>query len=508
MGLRAGAARMVITPPLGVSLAGSYTDRRAAGLHDDLYARAFVVDDGASRLAIVSCDLIGVRASTVAGARRLIEQRCGLPADHVLIAATHNHSGPLTRELSAGGLAGQPDEPYLAQLERQIASAVELAVARLAPARLRLTLGRESGIAFNRRFWMRADGHSPAPAGAARQAVRTNPGKQNPDVLRPAGPVDDRVWTLTALPVAETLPVEGAESVPPNVVPLGLLVNFGLHPAIVAGTVIGGDFPAYLERGIQRLLGPGGNGYHVRLTPPQAERDPAAEPVVVFANAPCGDINHIDVSHAQRQAGFAEAARVGTILAAEVAKAACRLVPDLEIGPSTARAARVGHTSEREAAFIRGARRQVELALRRPTPEQVAWAREAAKGRMTMVPGAGLEVVEAHRILALAHEWTGDTHATEVQALAIGDDLAIVGLPGEVFAELGLDLRQRSPFRHTLVLELANEAIGYVPARQAFEEGGYEPAASRLQPGEGERLVDAALDLLAALKPIDARATF
>ena len=67
----------------------------------------------------------------------------------------------------------------------------------------------------------------------------------------------------------------------------------------------------------------------------------------------------------------------------------------------------------------------------------------------------------------------------------MGDELAIVGLPGEVFAELGLDLRARSPFPHTLVLGLANEAIGYVPTRRAYDEGGYEPTSSRLQPGGG-----------------------
>jgi len=125
----------------------------------------------------------------------------------------------------------------------------------------------------------------------------------------------------------------------------------------------------------------------------------------------------------------------------------------------------------------------VELGVRRPTEEQVTWAREAAKGRMTMVPGAGLEVVEAQCILALAEGWTGETKTTEVQALAIGDDLAVVGLPGEIFAELGL----------------ANEALRYVPTRRAFSEGGYEPISSRLQPGGGERLVDETLALLATL---------
>jgi hypothetical protein len=272
-----------------------------------------------------------------------------------------------------------------------------------------------------------------------------------------------------------------------------VLVNFGLHPAIVGGVVIGGDFPAYLETGVQRLLGPAGNGFA-----PVSGRagDPAMgdgpQPVVVFANAPCGDVNHIDVSHSQRQGGFAEAARVGTILAGEVVKGACRLVPDLQVGGSVAGA--------EARARVRAVRRMVDLPLRRPTQEQVAWAREAARGRMSMVPGKGLEVVEAHRILSLADGWTGPTHTTEVQALAIGQDLAVVGLPGEVFAELGLALRERSPFRHTLVLGLANEAIGYVPTRRAYDEGGYEPTSSRLQAGGGEQLVEEALACLAAIR--------
>ena len=83
-GVLVGAARMVVTPPLGVSLAGSYNDRRADGLHDDIYARAVVIDDGATQAAIVSVDVLGVSRATCVGARRLIVRsgrgrhvRCG-----------------------------------------------------------------------------------------------------------------------------------------------------------------------------------------------------------------------------------------------------------------------------------------------------------------------------------------------------------------------------------------------------------------------------------------------
>ena len=463
--MRVGVARAVITPPLGVSLAGSYHDRRAVRIHDELYARAFVVDDGAAQVAVVSCDLLGVHASTVAGARRLIEERCGIPGDHMLIAATHNHSGPLTRDPGAGGLVGETDEQYVGLLERQIASAVEVALSRRAEAQLRLSLGEERGVAFNRRFHMKEG------------PVRTNPGRENPEIVEAAGPVDPRVWTVTALAVEDGEAGRGGavprSDGPPDVAVLGMLVNFGLHPAIVAGTVIGGDFPAFLERGVQRMLG--------------------ESTVLVFANAPCGDINHIDVSHGRRASGFAEAEWVGTILAAKVVKGACRLMPEMEIGEGG-----VAGGSPR----VRGGRRGVELGLRRPSAERVAWAREAAGAKMSMAPGQGLEVVEAHRILALVDGvgWQGETKTTEVQALAVGEELAIVGLPGEVFVELGLALRERSPFKQTLVLGLANDSIGYVPTRRAYEEGGYEPTSSRLVAGSGERLVEEALVLLGTLK--------
>jgi hypothetical protein len=80
--------------------------------------------------------------------------------------------------------------------------------------------------------------------------------------------------------------------------------------------------------------------------------------------------------------------------------------------------------------------------------------------------------------------------------MTFGKDVAIVGLPGEVFADLGLSLKKQSPFKHTIIIELTNSHIAYVPTLEAFKQGSYETINSRLQPGGGEQMVETALTLL------------
>ena len=89
-----------------------------------------------------------------------------------------------------------------------------------------------------------------------------------------------------------------------------------------------------------------------------------------------------------------------------------------------------------------------------------------------------------------------DTIALEVQAFRLSPELAIVTLPGEVFVELGLAIKKASPFRNTLVIELVNDAPGYIPTRKAFTEGSYETVNSRVQSGGGEAMVETAIGLL------------
>jgi len=143
----------------------------------------------------------------------------------------------------------------------------------------------------------------------------------------------------------------------------------------------------------------------------------------------------------------------------------------------------------------------VHAPLQQHSDEEVAWATEAMEQvAASTVPF--LERVKAYKIMALQLR-EGRTLPMTVQVFRMGEDLAIVGLPGEVFVDLGLAIKQASPFARTLVIELAHDAPGYVPTRKAFAEGSYETVNSRIQPGGGEMLVDAAVRLLNELKTAD-----
>ena len=76
--------------------------------------------------------------------------------------------------------------------------------------------------------------------------------------------------------------------------------------------------------------------------------------------------------------------------------------------------------------------------------------------------------------------------------------LAVVALPGECFTEFGLSIKEESPAAHTIVIELSNDAIGYLPTAEAFDQGGYEvtPGATKYHCGAGETVLQSALSQL------------
>lgn len=433
--LQAGVARVVVTPPTGTPMAGYYHPRASTGVHDDLHATALVLRQGTTTLALIACDLIHVPEPVVQAARKLIESETGIPAGNVMISATHAHTGPVipggTSRLVFGGKEAELAQAYATGLPVKIAGAVKLAMESLHPARLRAGSGSQPELTFNRRFHM-TDG-----------TVGWNPGKLNPKIVRPAGPIDPQVGVLS---------IESAAGAP-----LATLVNYALHLDTVGGLEISADYPYTLAKSIS-----------------------AARPGLTLFTLGCaGNLNHIDVKSAKPQKGHEEAARIGAALGQEVVRTLGSLEP-VQTGIAVKSAI-------------------VDLPLARHDPGEVGWARQTAATYGQPKPAPFLELVKAFRIIDVEARSKQPLKA-EVQAIRLGDDTALVALPGEIFTELGLAIKQRSPFKRTIVIELANGSIGYVPDRKAFGEGNYESVSARCAPGSGELLVDSAVALLKELR--------
>jgi len=435
---RAGAAVSVITPPLGSSLAGSFTDRKAVDVHDDLAAKALVLERGDVRVALVVCDLICAPRRHLDEAKRLIQERCGIPRDHVMISCTHTHTGPATT-----GLLGAPAvEGYWDFAVPRIADAVQIACRRLRPAEIGFGAGSEPRCVFNRRFRMK-DG-----------SVQMNPGRLNPDIVEPAGPTDPEVGVFC---------VREAES---HRI-LAVVANYALH--YVGGgdhDAVSADYFGCFGGALQHILG---------------------EPfVAIMANGCCGDVNNINVREKPRALRpYEQMERVAGILAAEAAKVV-HFMSFTDNGP------------------IAVANAFVTARVRRPSAEQLAEDRRRIEA--DDFPDERERVYARERLL-VAEEPA--EISVQVQAMRLGG-LALVAWPGEMFCRLGLDLKARSPAPTTFVVELANDYIGYVPTRRAFEEGGYETwlaRSAKVAAGTGEAMVECGADLLARLFPEKGAAT-
>jgi neutral ceramidase len=435
---RAGAAAVRITPDKPTPLAGYYNTRIPTNTHDELQAKAIVLEQDGVRAALVVCDLLTLSRDVVERTREIVSRTTGVPGANVMLSATHTHTGPLldnksSRNITDSSSAGVIRE-YTESLPARIAESVRLAEAALQPARVAVAHEREDHLSHNRRFFMK-DG-----------TVGWNPGKLNMNIVRAAGPIDPDV----ALVYFDS----------PRGVPIGTYVNFAMHPDTVGGLEFSADYAFTLSK----LLG----DYK------------GTNMVTVFANGACGNINHVDVNWAGVQKGHVESARLGTILAGNVLKGYTRMT-----GAS--------------AGALRVQSEMVKLPLPELKPGDVESARALATRVGTTNAPKFLEQVNAFRVLDVAAR-NGRPQEVEVQVITLGDDVAWVSLPGEIFVELGLEIKEKSPFRHTLIAELANGSIGYIPNKKAYEQGNYEPTSARCAQGSGEILVESALKFLRAAR--------
>jgi hypothetical protein len=419
---RAGAFAADVTPEtFPVSVNGGMSDRQATSAHDRLHARCLVLDDGRTRLAIAVVDSCMIPREILDEAKRLASEATGIPAAHMLLSATHTHTAPTC----AGVFQSDPDPAYVKFLPRRIAEGVAKAHAGLEPAQVGWAVGHEPGQVFNRRWLLKPGKVYKDPFGRERDRVKMNPGYNNPDVDRPAGPIDPEV------PVLALRARDGR--------PIAALVNYSLH--YVGGVpALSADYFGAFARKLAPLVG-GDAGF-----------------VAILSNGTSGDINNVNyaLKQAPRRAPGEQAERV----AAAVAGAAAEAWKGVRWRDHVSLAVR---------------ETEIELGVRKPSPEEAARAREivASAG-----PGGlkGLEQIYA-RETALLAEYPPSVRL-KLQGMRIGE-VGIAAIPCEVFVEIGLAIKKRSPFQPSFTISLANGYNGYLPTPEHHALGGYETWRAR-----------------------------
>jgi len=442
----AGAATSNITPRLGVSINGHFNDRAAKHIHDELHARCLVLNDGQTRLAIVVCDSCMIPREVLDAAKALIQQRTGILAENILISATHTHSGPTC----TGVFQSEPNADYAKFLVERIADGVQRAVNQVALAKVAWGVGQEPNQVFNRR-WRMKPGRIPAdPFGGTNDLVKMNPPVESPDLVEPAGPIDPDVSVLAVRSL------EGK--------PIALLANYSLHyVGGVPGTDISADyFGAFCNR-IERLLGANGQ------EPPF---------VALLANGTSGDINNINF---RQKRPPQEPYEQINIVADAVVREAHRVYQTLQF---------------RDWVPLGVAQKEIQLGVRRPDETELRRAQEIlakANGRELRSPE---EIYARETVLLKDHP---KEVSLIIQAMRIGE-LGITAIPCEVFVEIGLEIKAKSPFKPTFTIELANGYNGYLPTPEHHKLGGYETWRARssyLEADAAPKIVGAVMELFA-----------
>ncbi len=448
---RAGAATSNITPPLGALIIGGWNTPASTHIHDELHARCLALDDGQTRLVFAVCDSVSINREVFDEAKRLVHEATGLPRENLLMSATHTHSGPSARGTDPF-IFGPPLDDYQRFLAVRIADGVRRALNNLEPARIGWGAGREPRHVFNRRWKMKPGTPMPNPFGGQDQVVM-NPGIANPNLLEPAGPTDPEIFFLS---VQAT-----------NGRPIALLADYSLHyVGGVGNNHISADYFAVFADRIQQLL--------------RADRqDPPF--VGIMANGTSGDVNNINFrGPSEKMAPYEKMRRVAGDVAAEVF--------------------RIYQTLKHQDWVPLGAQQtELSLAVRHPTPEMLARAKEILTRPPGVKPAGPHEADYARRAISMSQAPAQIN--VVLQTFRIGD-LGIAAIPFEVFAESGLEIKKRSPFQPSFTIELANGGYGYLPTPEQHQLGGYETwlGTNRVEPEASRKIVAALMDLFARLK--------
>jgi len=427
--LRAGCSKVNITPPLGIPLIGSY-GKPSDDVLDELYAKALVLNDGRSTIAIISADLLYVPLEEITNpVRKIIKEKIGIPGRNVLICATHTHSGPevFTRTKLRPGKeipASEIDQFYLQTLIRKMAGAVLIAHKNMREVKIGAAKGVLPEIIYNRRP-RKADGSVEMAFTLPREITATKKIETDTDgSVKVTFTLPDEEAELDFGPIDPEVCMLRVEDMDGGIV--GSLVNFGCHPVCIypyLSTTISADYPVYTTKVVEQMEGG----------------------ICLFALGLAGNTVPI-------QRGVKPREQIGKALGGEALR---RLQFVTTVGDVT----------------LNALKKEIRFPIKTNSSSDK--------------PG---DVDETNYI------------TTEIQVLRL-DDIYILGLPGEILVEVGLEIKRRAGVEKFFIISICNDSIGYVCHSRAYEEGGYEPVSgTNLAKGAGEIMVREALDIINQIK--------
>jgi hypothetical protein len=464
MTMRAGVGRADITPPVGIPAGGwgNQYHEVSEGNDLELWATVLVVEgnDGV-RSALADIDLCILDDAQSVRARRLIADAAGLPEEHVAVGTTHNHSVPVTLELGGAWIRRNRElvEPYIESVFDGIGRAAAEAASSLVPVRVGVAKG-ESPLAVNRRM-TKPDGKAAVGLnwhGAADRTVT---------VVRLDGEDDGAVATI---------------------------VHYACHPIILGAdnTYVTPEYPGVVKRIVEGELG--GR--------------------CLFVQGACGDVGPSEIFVSD----LAVYRRLGAMLGHEAAGTALRASwrrhrQRLREGEASAWIASFEYEPDPEPDGIVAVRREtLPLPLRDDLGDAAEWSRQAQRwedeayaAREAGAPHTEVRELTVRTKFARMRAERGHALAglTEYPLLVHGLRLgpaAIVGVPVELFSEIGTGIRTDSPFAATLVSGYWNGYRNYLPTDAERPRGGYEIDISPFRPGVDALVSASAGRVLEALR--------
>lgn len=433
--LKAGTAIIEISPKEGIELGGyPHFPRYNTGIHDQLYASCVYLDNGKEKIAIIAMDLLFFSRKYVKEVRKSISKETSIPQGNIFISVSHTHSGPWT----AGRLDMEALEEGL-DVDEDYIDELKDKLTDLVIQAHNNTFDACIGSGFT------VCGKEKGIGGNRRD---------------PEGPDDPKVWIIAVKDKSNTL--------------RAAVVKYALHPTVIHedSTLVTADYPGYIRKYLMQKI-PGMN--------------------LLFMQGTSGDQSS---RYFRKGQDFNEAQRIGYAIGGSAERVLKNIKFEKEINLKVL-------SKEIDLPLIEFSTEEDAKAFAEKTKSE--WERLKREGAPYIeVQNANLKNLGAENTLGyiklkkinMPISLEVDELPAEVQVLVIGDT-RIIGLPGEIFVEFGLDIQRRSPFKKNVVAELANGCLpGYVCTKEAVRQGGYEVGASLLSEKAGEILVETALELL------------